>query len=116
MVGHRLWWGDTSGPAGGAGAEDQPSTGWGRGCAVMIVAEVAVKSAVPVVAGAETAAVVPEHEERLWPWVSPGPSANRRGAGGAGLRAPASRHSRASRPVERCPDPDAGAAHPPVAG
>nr|XP_017530006.2 required for excision 1-B domain-containing protein isoform X1 [Manis javanica] len=34
----------------------------------MIVAEVAVKSAVPVVAGAETAAVVPEHEERLWPW------------------------------------------------
>lgn len=82
----------------------------------MITAKASADSAVPSVRGTAVATGVPEREEPEWPWVSPGLSRSRRGVGGAGLGAPASCPSHAPRPVERCPDPGAGAAHPPVAG
>lgn len=95
---------------------ERPGPGRGRGCAVMITAKASVDSAVPSVPGAAVATGVPEREEPAWPWVSPGSSRNRRGVGGIGLGGPASCPSHAPCSVERCPDPDAGAAHPPVAG
>lgn len=98
------------------GAVEQPAPGRGRGCAVMIAAEAAAQSALPAVPGAAAAAGVSEREEPAWPWVSSGPRGNRRGPGGAGPGAPASCPSHDSCLVERCPDPGAGAAHPPTAG
>lgn len=82
----------------------------------MIITEAAAESAVPAVPGDAEATGAPEREQLVWPWVSSSPSGNRRGAGGAGAGAPASYPSRAPRPVERCRDTGAGAAHPPVAG
>ena len=82
----------------------------------MITAEAAAESAVSAVPEAADNTGGPEREELVWPWVSSSPSGNRHGVGGAGPRAPFSCPSPAPRPIERCPDPGAGTAHPPVAG
>lgn len=82
----------------------------------MITAEAEAESAVPKVPEAGAVRGDPELKEPTWPWVSPGPEQERERGGRYRFGSAGFMPSHAPCSVERCPDPGAGAAHPPVAG